>query len=88
MNKTLKRIAISHILSLALILLALPAFAKPQEACPVLKNPVNKEVYTDYQGKRVYFCCPACIDIFNQEPEKYLQIMEEAGEEPTDSPKD
>ncbi len=88
MNKTLKRIVLGLILSLALLLLALPAFAKPQETCPVLKTPINKEFYTDYQGKRVYFCCQSCINDFNQDPEKYLNIMEEAGEELTDTPKE
>ena len=43
-----------------------------QTICPVLGEPVNKNIYSEYQGKRVYFCCPPCKDTFNKEPEKYL----------------
>ena len=92
MKKTFRRIGIGLVLGLALILTlvltALPALAKPQETCPVMNNPVNKQVYTDYPGKRVYFCCPACIETFEKEPDKYLKVLEEAGEEPEDAPKE
>jgi len=36
------------------------AETKPQTVCPVLGGNVNKEVYVDYKGKRIYFCCPGC----------------------------
>jgi YHS domain-containing protein len=52
---------------------------KQQTACPVQGGKINKEVYTDYQGQRVYFCCPACIDIFKKDPEKFLRKMQEKG---------
>jgi YHS domain-containing protein len=57
------------------------ACAKPQEICPVMGGKINKEVYADYNGKRVYFCCSACITPFNNEPEKYIQQLEDAGVE-------
>lgn len=50
-----------------------------QTACPVQGGKINKELYADYQGQRVYFCCPACIGIFKQDPEKYLKKMEREG---------
>ena len=50
-----------------------------QEYCPVMGNKVNKEIYTDYNGKRVYFCCSGCIDTFKKDPEKYMEKMKEAG---------
>ena len=28
-----------------------------QTTCPVMGNPINKDIYADYSGKRVYFCC-------------------------------
>jgi YHS domain-containing protein len=52
---------------------------KPQAICPVEGGKVNKSVYTDYQGKRIYFCCSACIDQFKANPEKYMKQMEEQG---------
>ena len=30
---------------------------KPQTTCPVLAGNIDKNVYADYQGKRIYFCC-------------------------------
>ncbi|OHB61136.1 MAG: hypothetical protein A2Y12_20105 [Planctomycetes bacterium GWF2_42_9] len=43
-----------------------------QTTCPVMGGAINKDIFVEYQGKKVYFCCPACIDEFNKEPEKYL----------------
>jgi YHS domain-containing protein len=55
---------------------------KPQTTCPVMGGKIDKKVFTDYDGKRVYFCCPGCIDTFKKDPAKYLKKMQEAGEEP------
>ena len=35
-----------------------------QKTCPVMGGEINKETYSDYDGKRVYFCCPGCIGEF------------------------
>ena len=42
-------------------------------------NPVNKEVYTDHQGKRIYFCCAGCDSTFLENPDKYLKQMKNEG---------
>jgi YHS domain-containing protein len=57
-----------------------------QIACPVQGGKINKEIYTDYQGQRIYFCCPACIDIFKKDPEKHLKKMEREGVVPENIP--
>lgn len=46
-----------------------------QTHCPVMGNPIDKKVFTEYRGKKVYFCCPACIEQFLAEPEKYLDKL-------------
>ncbi len=51
--------------------------AKQQIACPVQGGKINKELYADYKGQRVYFCCAACIPIFNKDPQAYLKKMRE-----------
>ena len=56
-----------------------PLAGKSQIACPVQGGKINKELYADYQGQRVYFCCPACIPIFKKNPEAYLRKMREQG---------
>ena len=54
--------------------------AKAQTTCPVMAgNPINKSIYSDYKGKRVYFCCGACPGMFAKDPEKYIKAMEDAG---------
>jgi len=53
--------------------------SKPQAACPVTGKPVDKAVYLDYQGQRVYFCCPRCPEAFLKDPEKYFAEFEKQG---------
>jgi YHS domain-containing protein len=60
---------------------------KDQETCPVMGNPINKDVYVDHEGKRIYFCCPGCDSKFKAEPQKYLKKLREMGEKPVDIPK-
>jgi YHS domain-containing protein len=56
-----------------------PGKGNPQTACPVMGGQVDRNVYTDYQGKRIYFCCSGCIDDFKKDPDKYLKKMEQQG---------
>ena len=46
-----------------------------QTLCPVMGNPIDKNVFIEYQGKKVYFCCKACIDTFKADPEKYRKTL-------------
>jgi YHS domain-containing protein len=43
-----------------------------QTTCPVMGNPIDKQYKTEYKGKTVYFCCPACKPEFDKDPEKYV----------------
>jgi len=44
-----------------------------QTTCPVMEgNPINKALFVEYKGKKVYFCCPGCEEKFKAEPEKYI----------------
>jgi YHS domain-containing protein len=51
----------------------------PQTKCPVMGSNIDKKVYLDYQGKRIYFCCPECIKTFKEQPDVYIKKMEEQG---------
>lgn len=53
--------------------------AKPQTTCPVMSEPINKAVFADYQGKRVYFCCNMCKATFQKDPEKIIKKLEAEG---------
>ena len=60
---------------------------KPQTTCPVMPgNPINKNIFTDYHGKRVYFCCGGCPKQFAVDPEKYMKRMREEGITLEDAP--
>jgi membrane fusion protein, copper/silver efflux system len=52
---------------------------KPQANCPVMGGKINLKHFTDYQGHRIFFCCPGCDADFNKTPQKYLKKMREAG---------
>ena len=39
--------------------------------CPVTGEAANKEVFTDYMGQKVYFCCDHCKAAFEKDPAKY-----------------
>lgn len=53
--------------------------SKEKSDCPVMGGKVNKEIYEEYNGERIYFCCESCREKFKEDPEKYLE-MKEAGE--------
>jgi YHS domain-containing protein len=52
---------------------------KAQTKCPLTGEPINKKYYADFEGKRVYFCCPACIEKFKADPAGYIKKMEDQG---------
>ncbi|MDT8299849.1 MAG: YHS domain-containing protein [Sedimentisphaerales bacterium] len=43
-----------------------------QTTCPVMGMPIEKSIYTEYEDKKVYFCCPGCIDKFKASPSSYI----------------
>ncbi len=44
-----------------------------QTTCPILEgNKIDKNVFVEYKGKKVYFCCTACKSVFEKDPEKYI----------------
>lgn len=50
-----------------------------QTICPVLGSPINKNVFIEYKGKKVYFCCPGCDKTFLADPEKYMDKLPQFG---------
>lgn len=59
---------------------------KAQTACPVMGGKIDKKVYTDYNDKRVYFCCAGCIPQFKKDPGTYLKKLEAEGVVPEPVP--
>lgn len=78
----MKILKILAVFLVVLVLAAGPAMAaepKPQTLCPVLGGNIDKKVFIDYQGKRIYFCCSGCPAEFSKDPEKYLKKIEAQG---------
>ncbi len=46
-----------------------------QTTCPVMGGKINKELFVEYKGKKVYFCCGGCEGTFNKDPEKYISKL-------------
>ncbi len=58
-----------------------------QTTCPVMGRQIDKSLYEDYKGKRVYFCCPACPKQFKDDSKKYMKKMADEGVILEDAPK-
>ena len=43
-----------------------------QTECPVMGGEINKNIFVTYKGKKVYFCCEACIAKFEADPGAYV----------------
>ena len=58
------------------------AEGKPQTMCPVMGKKINKSLYVDAEGHRIYVCCGGCIGAVKADPGKYIQKMKAEGVEP------
>lgn len=50
-----------------------------QTVCPVMGFAIDERIFTDYQAKRIYFCCPSCPPEFKKDPDKYVDRMRADG---------
>ncbi len=48
------------------------ASAVEQTTCPIMGTVINKALFTEHKGKKVYFCCSPCEEKFEAEPDKYI----------------
>ena len=48
-----------------------------QKLCPVTGELINRNIFVDYDGRRIYFCCDMCPAQFKKEPEKFLKKLDE-----------
>ena len=51
-------------------------FENIQKICPISGEKIDKKFYTDYVGRRVYFCCRKCRSIFSSDPLMYLKRLD------------
>ncbi|MBM4034303.1 MAG: YHS domain-containing protein [Planctomycetes bacterium] len=47
---------------------------------------IDRKLYADHQGKRVYFCCGGCDEKFKASPDKFLKQLAADGVALEDAP--
>jgi len=50
-----------------------------QTTCPVMGSKINRNLYVDHKGKRIYVCCKGCVGVVQKDPEKHVEKLEKAG---------
>jgi len=60
---------------------------KAQTTCPVMGGKVDKSIYADVNGKRIYVCCTGCIAKVKADPDKYIKKLEAEGVQIAKTPK-
>lgn len=63
------------------------AKAGPQTTCPMMGNKIDKKIYVDHKGKRIYFCCDGCPKAFKADADAQMKKMADAGVILEDAPK-
>ena len=58
-----------------------PVKGKAQTLCPVIGGEIDKNIYIDIKGKRIYVCCKGCLAAIKADPDKYIKILEDQGVE-------
>ncbi len=54
-----------------------------QKYCPIMTGmEINRDLYVDHDGERVYFCCAGCIGAFQADPETHMATLRELHEDP------
>ena len=52
-------------------------FENIQTTCPISGEELEeKSVYTDHDGRRIFFCGKKCLTTFNKDPQKHLSKMD------------
>ncbi len=47
-------------------------YIKEEINCPVMGEPIVKDVFVMHNGVKYNFCCKSCIKKFEKDPEKYI----------------
>lgn len=53
---------------------------KKQATCPVMGGKINKNIFVDAKGCRIYVCCKGCLDPIKADPDKYIEKIKAKGE--------
>ncbi len=70
------------ILFIAIMLLSMVAVlsAGEQTKCPVMGGEIDKSLYVEQDGKRIYVCCEGCIEELQNNFSKYEAKLKASGQ--------
>lgn len=54
-----------------------------QEECPFLPLPIDKKLYHDHNGLRIYTCCEQCLILVKESPHYAIIKLAEKTQTPT-----
>ncbi len=57
---------------------------KAQTVCPVMGGGIDKKLYVDKDGQRIYMCCEHCRKELTEKFDENVKKMAEKGEKPED----
>jgi YHS domain-containing protein len=52
---------------------------KHQTNCPAMGGPINPHLFVEADGKRIYACCPGCLEKVEGNPQEYIEKLETEG---------
>lgn len=55
---------------------------EPQKTCPVMGGEINKELFVEQDGKRIYVCCEGCIEQVKNNFSQQVEKLAEMGQKP------
>jgi hypothetical protein len=50
-----------------------------QTHCPIMNFPINRDLYHDHDGQRIYICCPGCLDEVKERAADIIAEQRKAG---------
>ncbi len=53
---------------------------KAQTTCPIMGAKIDKKLYVDHEGQRIYVCCSGCLGAVEKDPAAALAKLAERGE--------
>jgi len=63
-----------------------PEMTEKEKLCPVSDEEIDKKTKVTYEYKGIVYalCCTDCLEKFRNDPEKYIEKMNEKKEKPAD----
>jgi len=62
------------------LVLATVLSAGEQKTCPVMGGEIDKNLFAEQDGEKIYVCCEGCIEEVNKDFDKYKTKLEESGQ--------